>query len=171
MRGWRWRSAVTRNYRGRLEMRLRSGGWCQSQRVRTVPGKENLTHFPLEATKAILHYYNTYYGIKYPLPKLDNIAVPDFQAGAMENWGRHSFTARRRCSLTTRPHRSAPNRKLPRPSLTRLHTSGSAIGHRGVVGRHLAQRRLCHVDDTAPSNHGNRSGCCPRAWLGALIGP
>jgi aminopeptidase N/puromycin-sensitive aminopeptidase len=55
--------------------------------VCTVPGKENLTHFPLEATKAILHYYDSYYGIKYPLPKLDNIAVPDFQAGAMENWG------------------------------------------------------------------------------------
>ncbi|HUI83347.1 MAG TPA: M1 family metallopeptidase [Candidatus Binatia bacterium] len=55
--------------------------------VCAVPGKENLTHFPLEATKAILHYYDDYYGIKYPLPKLDNIAVPDFQAGAMENWG------------------------------------------------------------------------------------
>jgi len=55
--------------------------------VCTVPGKENLTHFPLEATKAILHYYNDYYGIKYPLAKLDQIAVPDFQAGAMENWG------------------------------------------------------------------------------------
>jgi aminopeptidase N/puromycin-sensitive aminopeptidase len=55
--------------------------------VCTVPGKENLAHFPLEATKAILHYYNNYYGIKYPLPKLDQIAVPDFQAGAMENWG------------------------------------------------------------------------------------
>ena len=55
--------------------------------VCTVPGKENLTHFPLEATKAILHYYNDYYGIKYPLPKLDQIAAPDFGAGAMENWG------------------------------------------------------------------------------------
>ena len=53
----------------------------------TVPGKENLTHFPMEATKAILHYYNEYYGIKYPLSKLDQIGVPDFQAGAMENWG------------------------------------------------------------------------------------
>jgi aminopeptidase N/puromycin-sensitive aminopeptidase len=53
----------------------------------TVPGKEDLTHFPMEATKAILHYYNDYYGIKYPLAKLDQIAVPDFQAGAMENWG------------------------------------------------------------------------------------
>jgi aminopeptidase N/puromycin-sensitive aminopeptidase len=74
---------------------LTVGDWkCESDRtdgvrvsVCAVPGKENLTHFPLEATKAILHYYNNYYGIKYPLPKLDNIAVPDFQAGAMENWG------------------------------------------------------------------------------------
>jgi aminopeptidase N len=55
--------------------------------VCTVPGKENLTAFPLAASKAILHYYDSYYGIKYPLPKLDHIAVPDFQAGAMENWG------------------------------------------------------------------------------------
>ncbi len=55
--------------------------------VCTVPGKENLAQFPLAASKYILHYYNNYYGIKYPLPKLDNIAVPDFQAGAMENWG------------------------------------------------------------------------------------
>jgi len=56
-------------------------------RVCTVPGKENLTRFPLDATKAILHYYNNYFAIKYPLPKLDQVAVPDFQAGAMENWG------------------------------------------------------------------------------------
>jgi aminopeptidase N/puromycin-sensitive aminopeptidase len=55
--------------------------------VCTVPGRESLTRFPLDATKAILHYYNNYYGIKYPLKKLDEIAVPDFQAGAMENWG------------------------------------------------------------------------------------
>ncbi len=55
--------------------------------VCTVPGKENMAQFPLEAVKYILHYYDNYYGIKYPLPKLDNIAVPDFQAGAMENWG------------------------------------------------------------------------------------
>jgi aminopeptidase N/puromycin-sensitive aminopeptidase len=55
--------------------------------VCTVPGKENMAQFPLQASKSFLHYYDSYYGIKYPLPKLDNIAVPDFQAGAMENWG------------------------------------------------------------------------------------
>ena len=74
---------------------LTVGDWkCASDRggrhqaeVCTVPGKENMTRFPLDATKAILHYYNNYYAMKYPLPKLDQIAVPDFQAGAMENWG------------------------------------------------------------------------------------
>ncbi len=74
---------------------LTVGDWkCASDEVDgiklnvcAVPGKENETHFALQATKAILHYYNNYYAMKYPLPKLDQIAVPDFQAGAMENWG------------------------------------------------------------------------------------
>ncbi len=56
-------------------------------RICTVPGKEDLTHYAMEATKAILHYYDNYYAIKYPYGKLDQIAVPDFQAGAMENAG------------------------------------------------------------------------------------
>ena len=51
-----------------------------------LAGNEHLTNFAMEATKVILHYYNDYYGIKYPLPKLDQVAVPD-KRGAMENWG------------------------------------------------------------------------------------
>jgi len=74
---------------------LTVGDWkCASDEVDgiklnvcTVPGRENMTRYPLDATKAILHYYNNYYAMKYPLPKLDQIAVPDFGAGAMENWG------------------------------------------------------------------------------------
>ncbi len=34
-----------------------------------------------------LHYYDNYFGIKYPMPKLDMVALPDFEAGAMENFG------------------------------------------------------------------------------------
>lgn len=45
--------------------------------------------FALQSAKSILHEYNQYFGIKYPLPKLDNIASPGSSQffGAMENWG------------------------------------------------------------------------------------
>ncbi|BFF91848.1 aminopeptidase N [Drosophila madeirensis] len=35
----------------------------------------------------VLQYYEQFFGIKFPLPKIDQIAIPDFSAGAMENWG------------------------------------------------------------------------------------
>ncbi len=56
-------------------------------RVCAVPGEEQLGQFALDIAKFTLHYYNTYFGIKYPMPKLDMIAIPDFEAGAMENFG------------------------------------------------------------------------------------
>jgi aminopeptidase N/puromycin-sensitive aminopeptidase len=56
-------------------------------RACSTPDKVALTPFAVESAKYILHYYNTYFGIKYPMPKLDMIALPDFEAGAMENFG------------------------------------------------------------------------------------
>jgi len=35
----------------------------------------------------IVEYYEEYTGIDYQFPKIDQVAVPDFSAGAMENWG------------------------------------------------------------------------------------
>lgn len=35
----------------------------------------------------VLKFYENYFDIKFPLPKMDMMAVPDFSAGAMENWG------------------------------------------------------------------------------------
>jgi tricorn protease interacting factor F2/3 len=45
------------------------------------------TAFSFEATKKVLDYYESYFGIPFQLPKLHNIAVPEFAYGAMENWG------------------------------------------------------------------------------------
>jgi aminopeptidase N/puromycin-sensitive aminopeptidase len=60
-------------------------------RVCATPDKVGLTRFALEAAKWDLHYYDEYFGIKYPLKKLDLIAIPDFEAGAMENFGCITF--------------------------------------------------------------------------------
>jgi aminopeptidase N/puromycin-sensitive aminopeptidase len=56
-------------------------------RACSTPEKVELTKFALESAKYVLHYYNNYFGIKYPMPKLDMVALPDFEAGAMENFG------------------------------------------------------------------------------------
>ena len=56
-------------------------------RVCATPDKTDQGKFALEAAEYIMHYYNDYFGIKYPFGKLDLIAIPDFEAGAMENAG------------------------------------------------------------------------------------
>jgi aminopeptidase N len=56
--------------------------------VDTIAGKAETGRYALDAATKILPYYNDYFGVKYPLPKLDLIAIPgNFAAGAMENWG------------------------------------------------------------------------------------
>ncbi|KAJ8921510.1 hypothetical protein NQ315_003128 [Exocentrus adspersus] len=47
----------------------------------------NQAHYGLEIAPTILEYYEKFFGIEYPLPKLDMVAIPDFSGGAMENWG------------------------------------------------------------------------------------
>ncbi len=45
-----------------------------------------LDHSLKEAVR-LIEFYDDYFGIPYPLAKCDQIALPDFDAGAMENWG------------------------------------------------------------------------------------
>ncbi len=57
--------------------------------VITRRGAVQQAGFALESSKAILKEYNDYFGVRYPLPKLDNIAGPGQSQffSAMENWG------------------------------------------------------------------------------------
>jgi puromycin-sensitive aminopeptidase len=56
-------------------------------RIWHVPGKGHLTAIGLEAAAESLRRLEEYFGIPYPYGKLDLVAVPDFEAGAMENAG------------------------------------------------------------------------------------
>jgi len=56
-------------------------------RVIATKGKAEMGRYALRASGQILQYYNDYFGVVYPLPKLDQIALPGGFGGAMENWG------------------------------------------------------------------------------------
>ncbi|KAJ2610496.1 hypothetical protein H4S08_003591 [Coemansia sp. RSA 1365] len=56
-------------------------------RVYTTPGKSENGRFALKVAVQVLEYFAEVFGIPYALPKLDQVAIGDFEAGAMENWG------------------------------------------------------------------------------------
>jgi len=60
-------------------------------RAVTVPGRNKHAGFGLSFGRDALGYCDRYYGIDYPLEKMDLIAIPDFAFGAMENWGAITF--------------------------------------------------------------------------------
>lgn len=43
--------------------------------------------FALQFATRTIEFFDEYFGVPYPLPKSDHVAIPDFSAGAMENWG------------------------------------------------------------------------------------
>ncbi|XP_037634148.1 endoplasmic reticulum aminopeptidase 1-like isoform X3 [Sebastes umbrosus] len=77
--------------------------------VYAVPEKIDQTAYALDAAVKLLDFYNKYFDIPYPLPKQDLAAIPDFQSGAMENWG---LTTYRETSLLFDPDKSSVSDKL-----------------------------------------------------------
>ncbi|CAL7934472.1 unnamed protein product [Xylocopa violacea] len=55
------------------------------------PTYKHKATFALNVTIRAMKYYLETFQIDYPLPKLDLVAIPDFTAGAMENWGLITF--------------------------------------------------------------------------------
>lgn len=58
--------------------------WCVADRTK-------LGAYAQQVAEKLLPYYNKYFGVPYPGKKLDLIAIPDFEAGAMENLGCITF--------------------------------------------------------------------------------
>ncbi len=78
-------------------------------RVFTTEGKKHQAKFALDVAIKSLEYYNKYFGIPYPLPVLDLIAIPDFESAAMENWG--AVTFRESALLVDEEHTSLSNKQ------------------------------------------------------------
>ncbi|HEY1580296.1 MAG TPA: M1 family aminopeptidase [Terracidiphilus sp.] len=88
-----------------------SSGEQDGVAIRTcaTPDKVGLTPYGVDVAKYVLHYYNNYFGIPYPLKKLDLIALPDFEAGAMENFGAITY---RETALLVDPKTASENAKM-----------------------------------------------------------
>jgi aminopeptidase N/puromycin-sensitive aminopeptidase len=87
-----------------------SSGTQDGVAIRTcaTPDKVALTQYGVDVAKYVLHYYNNYFGIPYPLKKLDLIGLPDFEAGAMENFGAITY---RETALLIDPKTASENAK------------------------------------------------------------
>ncbi|MBF1023963.1 MAG: aminopeptidase, partial [Candidatus Nanogingivalaceae bacterium] len=63
----------------------------------TPAQSEDTLDFALDIATGSIDFYDEYFGVPYPLPKSDHVALPDFSSGAMENWG--LITYRESCLL------------------------------------------------------------------------
>ncbi|XP_048495061.1 aminopeptidase M1 isoform X2 [Beta vulgaris subsp. vulgaris] len=72
-------------------------------------GKSDQGKFALEVAVKTLDLYRKYFDVPYALPKLDMIAIPDFAAGAMENYG--LVTYRENALLYDEKHSAAANKQ------------------------------------------------------------
>jgi len=53
----------------------------------TQTQKPDSLDFALKSAVHAIEFFDEYFGVPYPLPKADHVALPDFSSGAMENWG------------------------------------------------------------------------------------
>ena len=68
------------------------------------PGRVANLEFAADVAAKVLPAFEAAFGVPYALPKLDLVAIPDFSAGAMENWGLITY---RETALLTSPTSSA----------------------------------------------------------------
>ncbi len=93
------------------DMKYKEAKTARGIAVRTYSTPDNVdyTDFALQTAVRCIDYYEDYFGIDYPLPKSDLIALPDFASGAMENWG--CITFREQCMLVDPKNTSVPTKQ------------------------------------------------------------
>lgn len=84
-----------------------------------TPNHEDLSMFSLDYARKSIAWLEDYFGIKYPLSKLDHIAIPDFAMAAMENWGAITF---KETALLTNEETSFLGRKQIAITISHEHT-------------------------------------------------
>eukprot|EP00560_Eucampia_antarctica_P008788 CAMPEP_0197828290 /NCGR_PEP_ID=MMETSP1437-20131217/4888_1 /TAXON_ID=49252 ORGANISM="Eucampia antarctica, Strain CCMP1452" /NCGR_SAMPLE_ID=MMETSP1437 /ASSEMBLY_ACC=CAM_ASM_001096 /LENGTH=878 /DNA_ID=CAMNT_0043429459 /DNA_START=39 /DNA_END=2672 /DNA_ORIENTATION=- len=77
-------------------------------KVYTPPGMSESGLFALDCAVKTLKILNSFFGIDYPLPKLDMVAIPEFAMGAMENWGLVTY---RQVDLCIDPNKASNSQK------------------------------------------------------------
>lgn len=77
----------------------------------------NQVDYALDIGPKCLRFYEQYFDVAFPLPKMDMMAVPDFSSGAMENWGLITY---REVALLYAPELSSSSNK---------HTVASVVAH------------------------------------------
>lgn len=83
----------------------------------TVAQPAESLDFALDMATKIIDFYEDYFGVDYPLKKCDHVALPDFESGAMENWGLITY---REVALLTDPGNT---------SVSTRHFIASVIAH------------------------------------------
>ncbi|XP_058405888.1 glutamyl aminopeptidase isoform X1 [Diceros bicornis minor] len=72
------------------------------------PEQKHTAEYAANITKIVFDYFEEYFAMNYSLPKLDQIAIPDFGTGAMENWGLITY---RETNLLYDPEESASSNR------------------------------------------------------------
>ncbi|KAE8630534.1 hypothetical protein XENTR_v10000861 [Xenopus tropicalis] len=73
-------------------------------RIYVQPLQNATAEYAANTTKIVFDFFEEYFNMPYSLPKLDQIAIPDFGTGAMENWGLITY---RETNLLYDPNESA----------------------------------------------------------------
>lgn len=69
-------------------------GYGSSDKLIKIWSRRSLSiqaRYAAELAPKILHFFENYFNLTFPLPKIDIVAIPDFGYNAMENWGLITF--------------------------------------------------------------------------------